>query len=49
MDDLEEVPGVHGDVTNNADPTTDPGEMERGIAQESLEISRTVQTSVFSA
>jgi hypothetical protein len=39
MDALEEVPGVHGDVTNNAGPTTAPGEMERGITQDSLEIS----------
>jgi hypothetical protein len=39
MEDLEEVPGVHGDVTNNADPAIVPGEMERGIAQDSLEIS----------
>jgi hypothetical protein len=39
MDDLEEVLGVHGDVTNNAGPTTAPGEMEIGITQDSLEIS----------
>jgi hypothetical protein len=39
MDDLEEVSGVHGDITNNAGPTTTPGEMERGITQDSLEIS----------
>jgi hypothetical protein len=39
MRDLEEVPGVHGDVANNAEPTTAPAEMERGITQESLEIS----------
>jgi hypothetical protein len=39
MDDLEEVPGVHDEVTNNAGPTTSPGEMERGITQDSLEIS----------
>jgi hypothetical protein len=39
MDDMEEVPGVHGDVTNNAGPTTAPGEMERGITQDPLEIS----------
>jgi hypothetical protein len=39
MDDLEEVLGVHGDVINNADPTKSPGEMERGITQDSLEIS----------
>jgi hypothetical protein len=29
---MEEVPGFHGDVTNNAGPTTAAGEMERGIA-----------------
>jgi hypothetical protein len=28
---MEEVPGAHGDVTNNAGTTTAPGEMERGI------------------
>jgi hypothetical protein len=39
MDDLEEVSGVRGDVTNNAGPATAPGEMERGITQESVEIS----------
>jgi hypothetical protein len=39
MDDMEDVPGGHGDVTNDAGPTTAPGEMERGIAQDSLEIS----------
>jgi hypothetical protein len=40
MDDLEEVPGVHGDVTHNDDPMIDPGEMEMeiGITQDSLEI-----------
>jgi hypothetical protein len=36
---MEEVPGVHGDVTNNVSSTTAPGEMERGITQDSLEIS----------
>jgi hypothetical protein len=49
MEDLEEVPGVHGDITSNADPMIAPGEMERGITQDSLEISRTVRPSVFSA
>jgi hypothetical protein len=39
MGDLEEVPGVHGDITNNAGPMIAPGEMERGITQDSLEIS----------
>jgi hypothetical protein len=39
MDDLEEVSEVHGDITNNAGPTTAPGEMERGITQDSVEIS----------
>jgi hypothetical protein len=38
MDDLEEVHGVHGDVTNKSDPKTALGEMERGITQDSLEI-----------
>jgi hypothetical protein len=37
--DMEELSGVHGDVTNNAGPTTAPGEMERGITQDSVEIS----------
>jgi hypothetical protein len=36
---LEEVPGVHGDITNNAGPMTAPGEIERGITQDSLELS----------
>jgi hypothetical protein len=31
MGDMEEVPGVHVDVTNNTGPTTAPGEMERRI------------------
>jgi hypothetical protein len=39
MDDLEEVPGVHDDIKNKAGPTKSPGEMERGITQDSLEIS----------
>jgi hypothetical protein len=39
MDNMEEVHGAHGDVTNNDDPTTAPGDMERGIIQDSLEIS----------
>jgi hypothetical protein len=49
MVDMEEVPGVHGDVTNNSGPTTAPGEMERGITQDPLAISRAVQPSVFTA
>jgi hypothetical protein len=36
MDDMEEVPGVHGDITNNAGPTPAPGKMERGITQDSF-------------
>jgi hypothetical protein len=39
MDDLKEVSGVDGDVTNNAGHTTAPGEMERRITQDSVEIS----------
>jgi hypothetical protein len=39
MDNLEEVPQVHGDITNNAGPTTSPGEIERGFTHDSLEIS----------
>jgi hypothetical protein len=49
MDDMEEVPGVHGDVTNNACPTPSPGEMERGITHDPLAISRVFQPSVFPA
>jgi hypothetical protein len=30
MDDMEEVPGVHGDGTKNACPTPSPGGLERG-------------------
>jgi hypothetical protein len=36
---MEEVHGVHGDVTNNAGPTPAPGEMERGITYDPLDIS----------
>jgi hypothetical protein len=39
IDDMEEVPGVHGDVTNNDCPMPAPGEMERGITQEPLAIT----------
>jgi hypothetical protein len=39
MEDLEEVSGVHGDVTNNTGPTIAPGEMERGITHDSMKIS----------
>jgi hypothetical protein len=38
MDDLEEVSGVHGDVTNNSDLTTISGEIERGMTQDSVKI-----------
>jgi hypothetical protein len=38
MDNLEEVPGVHGDTTNNTCPAPAPEEMERGITQDPLAI-----------
>jgi hypothetical protein len=47
MDNMEEVPGVNGDVTNNACPTPAIGEMERRITQDPLEISRAVRPSIF--
>jgi hypothetical protein len=49
MDDMEEVRGVHGDVTNNAFPKPAPGKLERGITQDPLAISRAVRSSVFTA
>jgi hypothetical protein len=49
MGDMEEVPGDLGDVTNNAFRKQAPGEMERGISQDPLEISRAIRTSVFTA
>jgi hypothetical protein len=49
MDDMEEVIGVHGDITRNSCPTPAPGEMERGITQDLLEISRVVRPYVFPA
>jgi hypothetical protein len=33
MDDMEEIPGVYVDFTNNTFPAPAPGEMERGITQ----------------
>jgi hypothetical protein len=49
MDDMEEVPGVYGDFTDNTYPDPAFGEMERAITQDPLAISRTLRPSVFSA
>jgi hypothetical protein len=49
MGDMEEVPGVHGAVKNNACPNPSPGEMKRGIFQDPLAISRAFLPSVCPA
>jgi hypothetical protein len=47
MDDVEEIPGVYVDLTNNTCPEPSPGKMERGITP--LEKSVAFKPPVFPA
>jgi hypothetical protein len=49
MDDMEEIPGVYGDFTNNTCLEPAPGEMERGITQCPLVIPQYLRPPVFPA